>query len=72
MSKYRIQIIRADQKPVDLIPGGHAERDLVKAIVDTVMEKGVGFWRTETHVKQAVEDAIQEVIRDLKADVKAV
>lgn len=70
MSKYRILIVREDGKEVKIHPGGKGERDLVSAIVDTTIAKGVGFFRTEDHVKQDLTDAINEVLFELKAEVR--
>lgn len=70
-SKFRICIIRQDGEPVYLLPGSHGERDLVASIVDATLAKGVGFFRTSSHVKQDLTDALNEVILNLKAEVRA-
>lgn len=68
-SKYRLVIIREDGNPVFYMPGSKGERDMVNAIVEKVMSKGVGFFRTESHVRKDVVEAVNEVIHDLKAEV---
>lgn len=70
-SKFRICIIRADGTEVHFHPGSHEELDFVSAVVDRTLEKGVGFFRTKAHVAQDLTAAIEEVINDLKAEVRA-
>lgn len=69
MSKYRIAIIDIYGEPVFLVPGGIGERDLVDTLLANVEAKGVGLARTTTHVLKDVEDALVEVLRDLKSEV---
>lgn len=71
-SRYRICIIRQDGDPVILYPGSHGERDLVEAIVDTTMAKGVGFLKNEAHVRQDLTEAINEVLLEIKSEVNPV
>jgi hypothetical protein len=71
-SNFRICITRSDNKPIYYRPGSHGERDLVKAIVDATLAKGVGLFRGEEHVRQDLTEAIEEVLHDLKAEVEPV
>jgi hypothetical protein len=72
MSQFRIAIVDRDTgRQVLLVPGGVAERDLVEDVVDAVLDRGVGFFRTEAQVEQAIRDSMREVLRKLKSDVKA-
>jgi hypothetical protein len=70
MSHYQISITRVDGKPVHLKPGSKGERDLVDAIVSATLAKGVGIFHSEDHVAQDLEDAIKEVLIDLKSEVE--
>lgn len=69
MSKFRIAIVREDAEPVLLYPGSLGERDLVDAVTKQIVGKGVGFFRTEARVRQAITDGIAEVIHELKSEV---
>lgn len=69
-SKFRISVTSTEGSKVHLIPGGKGERDLVAAIVDATIAKGVGFMRTEAHVRADLTDAINEVLLELKSEVK--
>ena len=69
MTNYLLTIIRTDQDPVYLIPGGTGERELITAIVDATLAKGVGVLRTKAHVKTALTQAILEVVHSLKSEV---
>lgn len=69
-SKFLITITRHDGKEVHLRPGAHGERDLVKAIVDATLAKGVGLFRSKAHVKEDLEAALSEVLFELKSEVK--
>ena len=68
-SKFRVCIAREDGDPVYLVPGGLGERDLEEAIVNKILSKGVGFWRTESHVRKSIEAGLDEVLHELKAEV---
>lgn len=63
---FFIQITDANGLVVRTRYGGKHERDLIEAIVAKCLEKGVGFFRTESHVAQDLREAITEVIYDLK------
>lgn len=69
-SKFRISITREDGQIAQLYPGSQGERDLVTAIVNATMAKGVGMFRSEEHVKRDLTEAIQEVLISLKREVQ--
>lgn len=68
-SKFRIAIVTDDGDPVHLHPGGQGERDLVEALVQHIVGKGVGFFKTEAQVTKAITEGISEVIYQLKSEV---
>jgi hypothetical protein len=70
-SKFLISIVREDGQKTFLRPGSYGELDLIQAIIDTTIRKGVGLFRTESHVKQDLTDALNEVLFSLKAEVLA-
>ena len=69
MSPFRICIVRADGEPVLLHPGRTGERYFVDDVVKRVLAKGVGIFRTEAHVREDLEAALEEALHDLKSDV---
>ncbi len=71
-SKFQITITRTDHKPVTFRPGGGHERDLVNAIVTKVISKGVGFFKTEAKVKEAIQQSLEEILYELKSEVKPI
>jgi hypothetical protein len=71
MSDYRLQIVFADGSKVRLRPGRQDEEgDLITACVNRIVSKGVGVFRTEASVKQAIEEGLREVFLDLKRGVR--
>lgn len=70
MSKFRIAIIREDDEPVLLHPGSQGERDLVDAITQQIVSKGVGFFRTEARVRRLIAAGINDVLMQLKSEVQ--
>jgi len=72
MSAFLVKIVRADGYDVILRPGGSGERDLIDDIVDRIMSKGVGFFRTEAHVKNDITEAVTEVLHELKSEIEPV
>ena len=66
MSQFRVQIVRQDGAKVRFRPGSHEEHDLIAAVVSKAVSKGVGVFRTEAKVKQAITEAIREVLHDVK------
>lgn len=69
MSQFFLEIRRYDREPVRLRPGGHAEHELVRAIIEDALRHGVGFWRTKAHVARVLTDAIGRAIGAAKSDV---
>jgi hypothetical protein len=70
MSAYRVLIVREDGSGVKLHPGSLGERNLVKSVVDKAVAKGVGLFRTESAVRAAIQAAFDEVLHDIKKEVK--
>ena len=70
ISRFRVVIMKEDGTFAVLHPGGKGERDMTQAITEQVIEKGVGFFKTEAQVKLAVEEAISEVLHELKSEVE--
>ena len=70
MILYYVQIVEA--KPpytVVRIPGGGPlERDLVKLCTEVIVSKGVGLFRTESQVRQAIEDGMTEALSAVKRE----
>lgn len=71
---FLLQIVEASAPHVvvRLPAGGRLERDLVEACTRAIVSKGVGFFRTEAHVRQAIAEGITEAIRALKQDTTQV
>ena len=48
----------------------HASRDikLITACRDEILSRGVGFWRTEKHVSQDIEEGIKAALMSLKRE----
>jgi hypothetical protein len=69
MSEFRLAIVRADGQRVLLMPGGRAEHDLIQACADAILAKGVGVFRTEAHVRRAIEQGMHEALLAIKSDV---
>lgn len=69
MSVYRICITRDDGRRAYLRPGSMGERDLVEAVVAATVAQGVGIFRSEARVADAVRTAFDEVLYDMKAEV---
>lgn len=71
MSRFRVSIHdTVTGAAAHLVPGGQGERDLVAAATKAIVAKGVGMFRTEAQVKAAIEEGLQDVLRDLKSEVK--
>jgi hypothetical protein len=70
MSKplFALQLVYPDGTPLTFEAGSRFERDFVQSIVDAIMAKGVGFFKTEAHVRADIEAGIKEAIWDLKAE----
>ena len=61
-----LQIIHDDGRVLTLKAGGKLEADLVATCTAAVVAKGVGVFRTEAHVKQAIASGLKEAIQALK------
>ena len=70
-SDYVVQIVQKSTGKVvaGWAPGRGDEADLVSQISGRIVEKGIGFWRTEAHVMACVHDALDEWLHDLKKQV---
>ncbi len=70
-SKYVIQVAsKKTGKVYEWAPGLAAERELEDEICNRVAAKGVGIVRTTAHVIADVRAAIEELLHDLKLDVR--
>ncbi len=70
---FYLQIANVKTGDVVTLPGGsRLETDLIAACVDEVLKRKVGFFRTENHVKQAVEEGMTTVIHNLKRETRRV
>lgn len=65
---FKLQLVDLQGRKVTFLAGGPAERDLIHACTEAIVEKGVGFLKTEKQVRQAIEAGITEVIHGLKQD----
>ena len=62
-SEYRIQIVAKDNmRVIAWAPGMDMERDLIEEICARVKAKGVGSFKTTTHVIEDVRAAIRELL----------
>ena len=69
-SEYRIQIVAKDNmRVIAWAPGMEMEREFVNEICARVKAKGVGAFRSETHVVADVRSAITELLLELKRQV---
>lgn len=68
-SDYLVCIVRVDGRAVHLRPGGSRELDLVQAVADAAVEKGVGLLRTEAQVRARIVEAMTDVLHGLKSEV---
>jgi hypothetical protein len=68
----RLQIVWDNGQLVTLPAGGQLEIDLIETCVKHILAKGVGVFRTETHVEQDIRDGIREAIMALKDQTRFV
>lgn len=68
-SKFLISVTREDGQTVHLRPGGRGERDLVETVVNALMQKPIGVFRTKATVRQHVEDVLNDALHNLKSEV---
>lgn len=66
---YYIQVKDDLGNLVRIKPGGTAERQIGADIAERLKGMGVGFFKTEATVLQAVEQAVNDVFRKLKSDI---
>lgn len=69
---FLLQIVDRQGAVVRLPGGGRLERDLVDACTRVIVSKGVGVFRTEAHVREAIREGMTEAIRALKRETAAV
>jgi hypothetical protein len=70
-SKYLIQVVsKKTGKVVEWAPGLAVERQFEDEICNRVAAKGVGIARTTAHVVADVRAAVEELLHDLKSDVR--
>ncbi len=71
MSRFVLSITdTATGSQAQLRPGGTSERQIINEVVNAVIAKGVGLFKTEAHVAQAVREALIEVLTAVKSDVQ--
>jgi hypothetical protein len=68
MTLFWLQIVDRSGVVVQLPGGGPLERDLIRSCTEAIVKRGVGVFRTEAHVKQAIAQGITEAIRELKRE----
>lgn len=69
-SAYRLCVVKANGDPVFFHPGSQGERDLIEAATEAIVAKGVGVFRTEVQVRQAIRDGLIETLKALKSEVQ--
>lgn len=70
MSEFVMQIIhRQTGKVVSWAPGLDVEVELIDNLIERVRAKRVGWFRSEAKVVSAVQDALNELLYDLKRQV---
>lgn len=69
---YLLQIVEAGSPHVVArLPGGRElEADLTELFVQAIVSRGVGMFRSTTHVEQDVRDGIKTAIHSLKAQTR--
>lgn len=70
VTRFLLQIVDATEPyaVVRLPAGGALERDLVQTCVEAIVAKGVGFGKTEAHVRRAIDEGMTDAIRALKRE----
>lgn len=63
---FYLQIADENGAVVKTRYGGAHERLLIDSIVEKVISKGVGFFRSQADVEMKLRDAITEVISEIK------
>ena len=68
---FKLAIVWADgHKPACFPGGGPVERDFIVACTEAIVKRGVGLFRTNAAVKQAILAGITEVISELKNETR--
>ncbi len=67
MVMFKLQLVYPDGETIRFNGGGQFEMDLVEACTQAIVKRGVGVFRTEAHVRQAITEGIEEAVRGLKA-----
>lgn len=68
---FYLQIAEAQTGRVAVFADRRLEVDFVEACVQAIASKGVGLLRTEAQVRQAIREGLDETIRGLKDETKA-
>ena len=70
---FLLQIVDVRTGDVVQLPaGGALERDLIQSCTDAIVARGVGLFRTEAQVRQAIQDGMTEAILALKLETREV
>lgn len=67
---FLLRIVDQDDNTVTVPGGGALERDLLTEIVKKITKQGVGIFRTEAQVTQAISQGLREVVQELKAETR--
>lgn len=73
MPTYRLQIV--DEEDNVIMRGSPGARqpfevDLIARCVEAIAIRGIGLGKTETQVRQAIRDGIDQVLRAYKTDAR--
>ena len=63
---FKLALIYPDGTSLPITAGGPVEIDLKAACKAAILSKGVGMFRTEAQVAQAIDEGITETIQALK------
>jgi hypothetical protein len=70
---FYLQIANVTTGDVVTLPGGgKLEADLIEACTTEALKRGVGFFRTEAHVREAIKEGFVAVISNLKRETRRV
>lgn len=68
---FHIAIVSAHDGIVAKIPGGgELETDLIELIVQHILAKGVGLFKSKKHVEQDIREGVKQAIMGLKAQTR--
>ncbi len=59
---FLLQIVDENGVVVHTRAGGKHEADLIELVVKSILPRGVGFFKTEAKVEQAIRDGIKDAI----------